>query len=248
MSGEESTGEGFFEDPTTIADDPPDFAGPRSDAELRALVESELALVDTIARVVAKEVGYRTDRDELRGVGRVALFEAACSYDPARSTFSGYARRRLRWAMLDFVRASSDRVAGRPARMLRAAEAVRAELTAAPVDSARTEAEHATNLRQALLAEATAMAVAFASSASPKEDAALHVTPEDELVRHTLSRDLSAAMAQLPEAQRTVVERYYFADERFDDIARSLGLSKSWVSRLHAQAMAALAKLLAPHR
>ena len=44
-----------------------------------------------------------------------------------------------------------------------------------------------------------------------------------------------------------VTERNYFGDERFDDIARSLGVSKSWASRLHAQAMRALAERLRDH-
>ncbi len=246
MSGEEASP---FDDPPTIVDDPPELAEPRSEAAVRALVESELGLVDTLARVVAKEVGFRADVDELRSVGRTALFEAARAFDPARSSFSGYARRRLRWAMLDSVRASSDRAVARHARMLRAAEDVRAELAASPVLAERSEAEHATDLRHALMAEATAMAVVFSAAPAPDDEAAAtSVTPEDVAGRRALSRDVQAALTQLPEAQRALVERHYFGDERFDDIARSLGLSKSWASRLHGQAMVALAKLLAGHR
>jgi RNA polymerase sigma factor FliA len=246
------SGEGAipFEDPPTIVDDPPELAEPRSEAAVRELVESELGLVDTMARVVAKEVGFRAELDELRSVGRSALFEAARSFDPTRSSFSGYARRRLRWAMFDSIRASSDQLVARNARMLRAAEDVRAELTASPVDPNRSEAEHATDLRHALMAEATAMSVAFSASPAPDEVATLAtaVTPEDVAGRRALSQDVRSALTQLPAAQRALVERHYFGDERFDDIARSLGVSKSWASRLHAQAMVALAKLLAGHR
>lgn len=240
-----------FEDPPTIVDDPPEHVEPRSEVEVRALVESELGLVDTLTRVVAKEVGYRAELDELRSVGRSALFEAARSYDPTRSSFSGYARKRLRWAMLDAVRASSDSAVARSARMLRAAEDVRAELTASPVEPERSEAEHATDLRHALMAEATAMVVAFSGAPGCDQDAstpAAAVTPEDEAARRALAHDVKSALTQLPAVQRALVERHYFGDERFDAIARSLGLSKSWASRLHAQAMLTLAKLLAGHR
>ena len=48
------------------------------------------------------------------------------------------------------------------------------------------------------------------------------------------------AVAELPEQERTLVERHYFGGERFDKVAAELGLSKSWASRLHTRAVARL--------
>ena len=51
-------------------------------------------------------------------------------------------------------------------------------------------------------------------------------------------------MEALPARERALIERHYFGGEPFDEIAKDLGISKSWASRLHTQAIQALAKAL----
>jgi len=48
----------------------------------------------------------------------------------------------------------------------------------------------------------------------------------------------------LPASERTLIERHYFGDETLEQAAASVGLSKSWGSRLHARAIDAIAKEL----
>ena len=55
-----------------------------------------------------------------------------------------------------------------------------------------------------------------------------------------------AAIAALPDEEAQLVRRHYLEGERFDHVAQSLGLSKSWASRLHTRAMQRLAKRLRP--
>ena len=74
------------------------------------------------------------------------------------------------------------------------------------------------------------------------------LTPEDEMGAASARDALTRALSTLPERQREIVERHYFEDERFDRIADSMGISKSWASRLHGQAMVALAEALRDHR
>ncbi|MEZ4308846.1 MAG: sigma-70 family RNA polymerase sigma factor [Polyangiaceae bacterium] len=69
-------------------------------------------------------------------------------------------------------------------------------------------------------------------------------TPEAKLSREELRRDVRSAIEELPERQRALVRRHYFGGESFEAIAGDLGVSKSWASRLHAQAMAQLAEAL----
>lgn len=49
-------------------------------------------------------------------------------------------------------------------------------------------------------------------------------------------------MGALPTVERTLLERYYLGDVTLDEAARSMGLSKSWGSRLHARAVQTLAR------
>jgi len=53
-----------------------------------------------------------------------------------------------------------------------------------------------------------------------------------------------AAIERLAETERKLVELHYFGDQTIDEAAASLGLSKSWGSRLHARAIEALAREL----
>jgi RNA polymerase sigma factor for flagellar operon FliA len=70
------------------------------------------------------------------------------------------------------------------------------------------------------------------------------VDPEQALLRAARADALREAVVQLPTEQRALVERHYFGDEPFDRIAEDLGISKSWASRLHAQAIGVLAATL----
>jgi RNA polymerase sigma factor for flagellar operon FliA len=62
-------------------------------------------------------------------------------------------------------------------------------------------------------------------------------SPEDLLCDAEMLARVRAAVAQLPDQERHMVERHYFEGERLDQAAAALGLSKSWGSRLHARAI-----------
>lgn len=248
-------------EPPFMADEESQDRG-RDKAAIAALVSEGMAFVEPVARRVARLVGRLSDVEELASVGRAALFDAARTFDPDRCLFSAYARTKLRWAMLDSVRRDSH---GRAPWSRANAERGRgriAELHGTKPDAALPETAHASRLRAVFAAQACAMAVALAapfadepSSPSPDGPAPAAppsqpnvVSPEDALSRMRFGADVRASLAVLPPRQRAIVERHYFDGERFDHIAESLGISKSWASRLHADAIATLAEQLHQHR
>jgi RNA polymerase sigma factor for flagellar operon FliA len=244
----------LLDEPTT-QDDPESerFVEPepvRTPAEIDALVREGLPFVASVAAQVARQLGRLADREELEGVGRLALVAVARAFDPEKASFVGYARTKLRWAMLDAVRRETHgRAFAARARALVAAERVAEGSTHAPAPEA-TEAAHATRLRSVLAAQAAAMALALSAPfvdeqssnegvASPRDDRS--PTPEDAVALRRQAVALRDGLSSLPPRQRALVERHYFGEERFDHIAESLGVSKSWASRLHAQALEQLA-------
>jgi len=242
----------YFEDEATQVAE-------RSDADVRALVQEGLPLVSLLAKLVAREVGVTTDLSDLQGVGRLALLEAARTFDPTRASFATHARKRLRWAMLDSVRRETHgRRPSARARAIAGADRVAKVATAHPPDPTLPEASHARRLRALIAAQAAALAVGLAAPFSEDTTSGEGITtkltsfvdpsPEDLTLRSRFSAELGHALATLPPRQRELVERHYFGEEPFEDIAGSLGISKSWASRLHAQAMEALAKTLREHR
>jgi RNA polymerase sigma factor for flagellar operon FliA len=92
---------------------------------------------------------------------------------------------------------------------------------------------------------ATAMAVgSIASARDGAEIAAASATPEELAIDVELLARVKAILETLPQAERTLIERHYFGEETLDQAAASLGLSKSWGSRLHARAIEAIAREL----
>ena len=57
----------------------------------------------------------------------------------------------------------------------------------------------------------------------------------------TVVRD---AVAALPEKERVLLEKHYFEGKTLEQAGKDMGITKSWASRIHAQAVARLAKRL----
>jgi RNA polymerase sigma factor for flagellar operon FliA len=70
--------------------------------------------------------------------------------------------------------------------------------------------------------------------------------PADHIDHARRSARLRAAIAQLPEAPRAVVTKHYFEGKSLLEAGAELGVSKSWASRLHAQAVDRLRALIDP--
>ncbi len=220
------------------------------EAETRALdlFQGELDLVDINARQLARRIGScAITLDDLRSFGQEGLLRAARSFDASRGVpFRRWANLRIRGAMIDGVRqwgalprrvfhelraiAAADRMQG----AYDEEETAHATTTPAAADS---------RLTTYLAGLATAMSLGGAGSAAaePADDGA---TPEERAIHADLIELIKQIVSGLPDAERTLVERHYFGDETLDQAAQSLGLSKSWGSRLHARAIDAIAREL----
>jgi RNA polymerase sigma factor for flagellar operon FliA len=225
---------------------------PRSDAsdapDVLARFHSELDLVDVNARQVARRIATTSvTLDDLRSFGREGLLQAARSFDGSRGVpFRRWANMRIRGAMIDGVRqwGHLPRRVYQELRALAAGDAVQEALEedhgAAP---AATPEVADRRLTAYLAGIATAIAV---GSMVGQEDVAdrRDPSPEEIASKAELARQVRAIVQRLPDAERTLIERHYFGDETLDQAAASLGLSKSWGSRLHARAIDRIAREL----
>ncbi|HVY44329.1 MAG TPA: sigma-70 family RNA polymerase sigma factor, partial [Minicystis sp.] len=104
-----------------------------------------------------------------------------------------------------------------------------------------TQEAHEARLDALLKGQAAALAIGLVSSSTLETAADPEASPEERVAAHQFRDRVRRVVADLPERERALVERHYFGDEPFDVIAKDLGISKSWASRLHAQAMRRLA-------
>jgi RNA polymerase sigma factor for flagellar operon FliA len=210
-------------------------------------------LVDLIARQLAREVGRLVELDDLRSMGHQGLLEASRRFDETKgASFRRFANYRVRGAMIDGIRKGAP-LPRRVHARLRSLEASLLVSESAAEDTPPGSMLDARASDQKLtdhLADmATAMAMgllAVPAVGDEGEPSALDTrqTPEEALQEAELRQLMLSALDDLPEDERALVRRHYLEGERFDHVAASLGLSKSWGSRLHTRAIARLTKRL----
>jgi RNA polymerase sigma factor for flagellar operon FliA len=216
--------------------------------------QAQLELVEIVARQVARTMGPVVELDDLRSFGREGLLDAARKFDSSRGVpFRAYANFRVRGAIIDGIRALAqlprrayERLNGLSAA-LKVSEGAADDAFTAPESGTRAQADQA--LGDHLAAMATAITVGLIAPTAIGEDSeqvqvSTADSPEDAVSRAQLLALVEDAIATLPEEEAALVRRHYLEGERFDHVAQSLGLSKSWASRLHTRAMQRLSKRL----
>ena len=175
-------------------------------------------MVHGLANRLRRELSLRGDLDDLIAFGFGGLLEARHRFDPARGVrFQTFAYHRVRGAMLDGVRKMSQLPRRAHERFQAAAETTP---TAAPtaLDKAFT---HMT-----ALSTATVLQGRFGNE-----------SPEAVLLKNESITRLLQALPSLSPRQRVLVRGFYFEGRSIDAMARELGISKSWASRLHTSAL-----------
>jgi RNA polymerase sigma factor for flagellar operon FliA len=213
--------------------------------------DSGLAIVGPIASQVRRTVGPTVSVSDLESFGQEGLLDAARRYDPTkRVPFRAYASLRIRGAMIDGIRQSMP-LSRRNWQRLRGLEAMERLSTAMTEDvygaalpmSSRSADEI---LASHMAAMATALVAGMISERAIGESgepvAREDEGPEAVVLRRELRDQFERALLELPSQEAELIRRHYLEGERFDQVASSLGLSKSWTSRLHRRAIDRLAK------
>ena len=228
------------------------LAAPNDSPEVLARFNEHRELVEVIARQVRREIGRYVDLDDLRQMGFQGLLEAARRFDDSRGvSFRRFANYRVRGAMLDGVRkgAPLPRRAHERVRALEAALHVAEAAAEESVPPGRAPGDLDAKLTEHLANLATAMAAGLVATPAYGDGGELAAvepreSPEEAVARAQLRQIMTEAIRELPEDERALIEGHYLNGERFDHVSASLGLSKSWGSRLHTRAVARLTKRL----
>jgi RNA polymerase sigma factor for flagellar operon FliA len=177
------------------------------------------------------------DRDDLIGAAELGLVEAANSFDPSRGvlfkTFSYY---RIRGAIYDSLRKMGwfARDTSRLRFESGANEFLKDYADSAPPASSPEAAvqdlqDIATSVVNCYFLSLTDMTEELPDTGTKSVEA--------RYIDREMREKLREALAKLPQKNREVLEAYYFRDETLESIGGRLGLSKSWLSRLHAKSL-----------
>lgn len=205
----------------------------------RAFIEEFDGFVRGIATRIKNELDLTCDLEDLVSWGFTGLLEARQRYDASRGVqFNTFAYYRVRGAVIDGVRkmAYLSRRAHQMRKLAEAADDVLEQeaATRAASPEARKDVEQTVQAIDDVLGRITA---AFVIASVGQDESSAPEAPDEQLIRADERQRVRAAVTQLPEREAKVVRELYFEGRLLDDIAKDLGVSKSWASRIHTKAL-----------
>ena len=213
---------------------------------VRKLVESHLELSRRAAAAIYPRVRGYVEFEELMSLANAGLAEAASRFDPSRgvsfATFAWYrvqgsivdglrsatALPRRAWARLVALRAASDYLENRDER---AAAAIQRGAPA-PTGAAALAA-----LRDSMSAIRTMYLTSLEAMRDEGFDPGETASVREQMETRLLASRLRQALERLPERERALMKKHYWEGKNLLEAGAELGMSKSWASRLHAQAV-----------
>jgi len=209
------------------------------------LVLTHLPLVGSLVRQLAQRIPSSVDRDDLRSAGMLALVSASRTFEAERGVpFAAYAATRIRGALLDELRAAdwaSRSVRRREREIAKARERLATTSPDRPDDMA-VATELGVPLAVVRATDADAERARVASLHSLEGDgvdlpAPGWRCPEDVVLSAERLTYVAAAVAELPERLRIVVDGHYPRGRTFEEIAADLGITRARVYQLRADAV-----------
>jgi RNA polymerase sigma factor for flagellar operon FliA len=219
-------------------------------AERDELVLKHLPLVRAIAVRVYENLPVHVDVDDLVHAGIIGLFDAAARYNSEKQvSFHGYAKHRIKGAILDSLR-DMDWASRDLRKRHKQLEAATRELAAA-MERSPTEAEIAekmgmdvtrwrqvaVEMRMVGLISASSRATESENQSAPEFPATDQLNPDVIAGQRELRAFLSDALKTLPDRYQTVIGLYYLGGKTMREIGDRLGINESRVSQIHRAAL-----------
>ncbi len=231
--------------PTPGAFDP-GFSRARSREErVDATCRRMQRLLREIAYRLARRLPSHIEVEELMGAGAVGLVTAVRQHlDKPEVELERLVARRIRGAIMDHLRASDHltrRQRSAVVALQRARSAIERDGGDTGIDSV---AKHlGLSTRRATQIQDRLASVQI-GTLDGDEPAIATSDPIDGIIAREDQERVAAAVAALPKRLRTLVALCYYDELSYRDVSETLGISRSRVCQLHAQAMRALKKSL----
>lgn len=225
-------------------------ASESNESDRDRLVLEHLPLVRAIAVRVSENLPVHVDLDDLIHAGVIGLFDAALKYNEEKQvSFRGYAKHRIKGAILDSLR-DMDWASRDLRKRHKQLEAITRELAAA-AQRVPTEAEIAEKmgmdiprwrqvaieLRMVGLLSGSTRAPESENQTTPDFPAGDQLNPDVLTGQRELRSVLSMAMKTLPERYQTVIGLYYIGGKTMREIGDRMGINESRVSQIHRAAL-----------
>ncbi|MEB3187217.1 MAG: sigma-70 family RNA polymerase sigma factor [bacterium] len=209
-----------------------------------AAVKQYLPMVRAIARRISTKLPRHYDLEDLVADGIMGLLVARERFDPERGVkFETFATYYIKGAILDNLPKlptvpKSQRVQAAMAQ----AQAEQDESGLSEVEQAETDAGVMVNQIQQLTYSYILSLDAPTGGDGEEGFSLLNQLGAPDRIQHEMELEelqqlLRLTIELLPVQERTTLRCYYFQKMSFNEIGQKLGLSESWVSRIHRRAL-----------
>lgn len=200
------------------------------------LIESHLGYAHAIAAELAGKYPRSITRADLNGAAEFGLVQAAHRYDPSRKvSFTTFAYYRIRGAIVDEVRKS------------RQASHVKTggDGLASGESAASGQHQEGTSWAGANDSDSFQASVVISLETTYVQQVSVATeSPANWVLREEESEAIREAIQRLPERHQFVLRAHYYEEHSLASIGAQLNLSKSWVSRIHSQALSMIREVL----
>jgi len=206
-------------------------------ADVSRLVETYRSYAHAIAHEVVRRMPQTVDKSDLLAAAELGLVEAASSFDPSRGVqFKTFAYYRIRGAVYDCLRKMGwfSKTLYDQYRFEMAANEFMKDYSTAPPPGG-TPSEDYDEIKNVAGTVLSCYLLSLDSMGRDIENPGN--SPEKQLEEAQQRQRVRDAVAKLPEKNRQVMEGYYYQELSLEQIGQRLGLSKSWVSRIHAKSL-----------
>lgn len=222
-----------------------DWQSRKNQAERDWLIEKHKPIVYFLAKKVSSSLPFPTEMEDLVAYGQLGLIEAGERFDPSRgNSFSTFAHYRVKGAIYDGLREMGIITRSRAAHFAANANDVlttevedgaSGAASSSASSSVDDEIKSIENLIDALLP------VYFLSlddadvGAGELEDEKAFKSADFE--KRDLLERIRRILDEIDPEEALLLEKLYFKNTLMKDVAAEMGVTKSWVSRLHARAI-----------
>lgn len=205
------------------------------------LVEQNMGYAASIASRVAKSLSAGVDYDDVLCNARLGLLDAAKRFDEKQKVdFKTFAYYRIKGAIYDGLRKSG----WIPRSMYSRIKFEEASNDYLQFMSETVKEDHAANTD--ISDTVNTLASIYVVSLDADEEFDVEDTSQENLEKRAefmqVRNHMRDAISVLPPKEKQLIMMYYFQNKTFEEIGEKLGLSKSWVSRMHATALEMLFK------
>ena len=206
-------------------------------ARSEELIEAHRSYARALAAEVLRGLPRQVSREDLDAAAELGLVEAAQAFDSSLGVlFKTFAYYRIRGAIFDALRKMtcfSKSLYYKYKFEIAANEYLGDYSSSTPRDDGESP------IRRAAQITDTVASCYLLSLESENIDCTdlKGKSAENQVIEHQTRSKLHEALAHLPEKNQIVLRGYYFEELSLEQIGGRLGLSKSWVCRVHAKSL-----------